>query len=188
MGSLLHGFLSGSIRFQSAVHKNLYHKIDLSPNPVFQRWRAYLKSWSNFPSLSLNKSERTAHCCKKLYNNKTLYKRFCFLLCKTTSGERENISHKRKNVHQTKPADACKLNKGEFRSPRTANPSQTKVCFPLIKGQNPLNQIYPHKSYSKHMFVFVILFYHIKIQKSIVRCTRSCTPEIFLKDFYLFFS
>ena len=35
-----------------------------------------------------------------------------FPLCKTTSGKRENISHKRKNVRQTKPADACKLNKG----------------------------------------------------------------------------
>ena len=163
MGSLLHGFLSGSIRFQSAVPKNLYHKIDLSPNRAFQRWRAYLKSWSIFPSLSLNKSERTAHCRKKLHDNKTLNKPFCFPLCKTTSGERENISHKRKNVRQTKPANACKLNKGQNRSPRTANPSQTKVCFPLIKGQKPLNYIYPHKTYSKHMFVFVVLFYHIKI-------------------------
>ena len=136
---------------------------------------------------SANKNERTAHCRKKLYDNKTLNKPFCFPLCKTTSGEREKISHKRKNVHQTKPADACKLNKGEIRSPRTANPSQTEVCFPLIKGQKPLNYIYPHKAYSKHMFVFVILFYHIKIQKSIVRCTRSCTPDIFLIEIFIFF-
>ena len=37
------------------------------------------------------------------------------------------------------------------------------------------------------MFVFVILFYHIKIQKSIVRCTRSCTPDIFLIEIFIFF-
>ena len=112
MGSLLHGFLSGSIRFSRAAPKKLYYKIDLSPTPVFQRWRAYLKSWSAFPSLSPSISERTAHCRKNLHDNKTLNKPFCFPLCKTTSGKCENISHKRKNVRQTKPADACKLNKG----------------------------------------------------------------------------
>jgi hypothetical protein len=37
------------------------------------------------------------------------------------------------------------------------------------------------------MFVFSILFYHIKIQKSIVRCTRSCTPDIFLIEIFIFF-
>ena len=95
MGSLLHGFLSGSIRFLSVAPKKLYHKIDLSPNPVFQRWRAFLKSWSVFPSLSLLDRERTAHCRKKLHDNKTLNKPFCFPLCKTTSGKREKLSHKR---------------------------------------------------------------------------------------------
>ena len=143
----------------------MYHKIDLSPNLVFQRWRAYLKSWSIFPSLPLPISERTAHCRKKLHDNKTLNKPFCFPLCKTTSGKRENISHKRKNVRQTKPADACKLR----------------------KGAEPLNYIYPHKAYSKHMFVSVILFYHIKMGKSILNCTRTCTPDIFLKEFLSFF-
>ena len=161
MGSLLHGFLSGSIRFQSAVPKNLYHKIDLSPNHAFQRWRAYLKSWSIFPSLLLNKSERTAHCRKKLYDNKTLKKPFCFPLCKTTSDKRENISHKRKNVRPTKPADACKLNKGEI----------------------PFNYIYPHKAYSKHMFVFVILFYHNFLIKSIGKCPRSCISAYLFMNF-----
>ena len=82
----------------SVVPKTLYHKIDLSPNPVFQRWRAYLKRWSVFPSLSPSISERTAHCRKKLYDNKTLNKPFCFPLCKTTSGKRKKLSYKRKNI------------------------------------------------------------------------------------------
>ena len=82
MGSLLHGFLSGSIRFLSVAPKKLYHKIDLSPNPVFQRWRAFLKSWSVFPSLSLLDRERTAHCRKKLHDNKTLKKPFFSLYIK----------------------------------------------------------------------------------------------------------
>ena len=139
----------------------MYHKIDLLPNPFFERWRAYLKSWSVFPSLSLTIRERTAHCRKKLYDNKTLNKPFCFPLCKTTSGKRENDSHKRKSVRQTKPADARKLNKGD---------------------KFPLNYIYPHKAYSKHMFVFITLFYHIKMQKSILNCTRTCTPDVFLRE------
>ena len=124
MGSLLHGFLSGSIRFLSVAPKKLYHKIDLSPNPVFQRWRAFLKSWSVFPSLSLNKSEKTAYCRKKLYDNKTLNKPFCFPLCKTTSGKCEKLSHKRANARlQSLPMIAS-----------------------LTKGQIPLNYIYPHKA------------------------------------------
>ena len=137
MGSLLHGFLSGSIQFLSVVPKNLYHKIDLSPNPVFQRWRAYLKSWSVFPSLPLIKNERTAHCRKKLYDNKTLNKPFCFPLCKTTSGEgRISPTSVKMHAKQSLP-----------------------MLADLTKGQKPLNYIYPHKAYSKHMFVFVILFY-----------------------------
>ena len=111
----------------------MYHKIDLSPNPFFQRWRAYLKRWSVISSLSLIDRERTAYCRKNLYDNKTLSKPFRFPLCKTTSGKCENISHKRKNVRQTKPADACRLHKGD---------------------NFPLNYIYPHKTYFKHMFVF----------------------------------
>ena len=123
MGSLLHGFLSGSIRFLSVAPKKLYHKIDLSPNPVFQRWRAFLKSWSVFPSLSLLDRERTAHCRKKLHDNKTLNKPFCFPLCKTTSGKREKLSHKRTNV---------RLQSLQSRASQ-------------IKGDKPLNYIYPHK-------------------------------------------
>ena len=57
----------------------------------------------------------------------------------------------------------------------------------LTKGQNPLNYIYPHKTYSKHMFVFVILFYHNFSIKSIVRCTRSCTPDYFFESFLIVF-
>ena len=125
MGSLLHGFLSESIRFLSVAPKNLYHKIDLLPNLVFQRWRAYLKSWSIFPSLSLIKERKDGTCRKKLYDNKTLNKPFCFPLCKTTSGKRENISHKRKNVRQTKPA----------------------MLADFTQGTNfPFNYIYPHKA------------------------------------------
>ena len=126
MGSLLHGFLSGSIRFLSVAPKKLYHKIDLSPNPVFQRWRAFLKSWSVFPSLSLLDRERTAHCRKKLHDNKTLNKPFCFPLCKTTSGERENFPHKHTKM--------C------------AKQSLPKLAS-LAKGQNPLI-IYTH---AKHI-------------------------------------
>jgi hypothetical protein len=132
-------FKQNLLYYTSVAPKNLYHKIDLSPNPFFERRRAYLKSWSIFPSLSLHTSKRTAHCRKKLHDNKTRWKPFCLLLCKTTSGKQENVSHKRNNIRQTKPADACKLNKGD--------------TFPP-------NYIYPHKAYSKHMFVFIILFYH----------------------------
>ena len=112
MGSLLHGFLSGSIRFLSVAPKKLYHKIDLSPNPVFQRWRAFLKSWSVFPSLSLTISKRTAYCRKKLYDNKTLNKPFCFPLCKTTSGKREKLSHKRTNTRLQSLPMLTSLTKG----------------------------------------------------------------------------
>ena len=62
MGSLLHGFLSGSIRFLSVVLKNLYHKIDLSPNHIFKRWRAYLKVGQSFQAFRflLAKGKRIA--------------------------------------------------------------------------------------------------------------------------------
>lgn len=138
MGSLLHGFLSGSIRFLSVVPKNLYHKIDLLPNPVFERWRAFLKRWSVFPSLSLTISKRTAYCRKKLYDNKTLKKPFCFPLCKTTSGNGRISSTSVKMYAK-----------------------QSLLIFAsFTKGKFPLNYIYPHEAHSKHMFAFVVLFYH----------------------------
>ena len=125
MGSLLHGFLSGSIRFLSVAPKKLYHKIDLSPNPVFQRWRAFLKSWSVFPSLSLLDRERTAHCRKKLHDNKTLNKPFCFPF----------IKRLRANV----------------RNYPTSVKIYAKQSLPMLadftQGTNfPFNYIYPHKA------------------------------------------
>ena len=124
MGSLLHGFLSGSIRFLSVAPKKLYHKIDLSPNPVFQRWRAYLKRWSVISSLSLCKSERTAYCRKNLHDNKTLNKPFYFPLHKRLRANVRNYPTSVRKRTLIKPADACKLN----------------------KGVKPLNYIYPHKA------------------------------------------
>ena len=124
-----------------------------------------MKRWSVISSLSLPKSERTAYCRKNLYDNKTLSKPFCFPLHKTTLGKRKKLSYKCTKRTLTKPADACKLN----------------------KRAKPLNYIYPHKAYSKHMFVFVILFYHNFAIKSIVRCTRSCTPDYFSESFLIVF-
>ena len=139
----------------------MYHKIDLSPNPVFERWRAYLKCWSVISSLSLIDRERTAYCRKNSYDNKTLNKPFCFPLYKTTLGKRKKLSYMCTKRTLTKPADVCKLKQGE----------------------EPLNYIYPHELYSKHVFVFVILFFHTKKQKSMLNCTRTCTPDRFLTLF-----
>ena len=90
----------------------------------FERWRAYLKRWSVISSLSLIDRERTAYCRKKLYDNKTLNKPFCFPLQKTTSGKRKKLSYKRATAHlQSLP-----------------------MLADLTKGQKPLNYIYPHKA------------------------------------------
>ncbi|MBR4419646.1 MAG: hypothetical protein IKT32_02085, partial [Clostridia bacterium] len=75
------------------------HKIDLSPNPVFERWRAYLKRWSVIPSLSLTISERTAYCRKKLHDNKTLNKPFCFPFIKRLRVNVRNYPTNVLNVH-----------------------------------------------------------------------------------------
>ena len=161
MGSLLHGFLSGSIRFLSVVPKNLYHKIDLSPNPVFLRWRAYLKKWSAFPSLSPSISERTAHCRKNLHDNKTLNKPFCFPLCKTTSGKKENfLPHSVKMYAKQSLRCLQTSHRGQICSPQTANPSQTKVCFPLIKGQKPLI-IYTHTKHNLNICSCLCFYFTI---------------------------
>ena len=64
----------------------------------FERWRAYLKSWSVISSPPLPKSERTAYCRKNLHDNKPLNKPFCFPLYKTTLGKRKKLSYKRKNI------------------------------------------------------------------------------------------
>ena len=142
-----------------------------------------MKSWSVISSLPLLDRERTAHCRKNLHDNKTLNKSFCFPLCKRLRANVRNYPTSVRKRTLTKPADACKLNEGANRSPQTANPSQTKVCFPLIKGQKLLNYIYPHKAYSKHMFVFVILFYHNFLIKSIGKCPRSCTSAYHFMNF-----
>ena len=90
---------------------------------------------------------RTAYCRKNLYENKTLNKPFCFPLHKRLRANVRNYPTSVRKRTLTKPADACKLNKGQNRSPQTANPSQTKVCFPLIKGQKPLI-IYTHTQHN----------------------------------------
>ena len=97
-----HGFNIRIWSCKSVVPKNLYHKIDLSPNHVFERWRAYLKRWSIISSLPLSKSERTAYCRKYLHDNKTLKKPFCFPLHKTTSGKHKKLSYKRTKTYTYK--------------------------------------------------------------------------------------
>ena len=143
----------------------MYHKIDLSPNPVFQRWRAYLKRWSVISSLSLNKTKGRHIVVKNCTTTKPYISRFV------------SFYVKRLRVNGRISPTSVKM---------YAKQSLLMLAS-LTKGKFPLNYIYPHKTYSKHMFVFVILFYHIKIQKSIVRCTRSCTPDIFLRESFIFF-
>ena len=131
----------------------------------FERWRAYLKRWSVISSLSLIYRERTAYYRKNLHDNKTLSKPFCFPLQKTTSGKRKKLSYKRATAHLQSLPMLASLNKGKNRSPRTANPSQTKVCFPLIKGQKPLI-IYTHTKHNLNICSCLCFYFIIRIYKS----------------------
>ena len=142
----------------------MYHKIDLSPNPFFERWLAYLKRWSVISSLPLNKTKGRHIVVKNCTTTKPYISRFVsFYVKRLRANERNYPTSVKIYAKQSLPMLAS-----------------------LTKGQNPLN-IYPHKAYTKHMFVFVILFYHTFFIKSIVRCTRSCTPDYFY-NISLFFN
>ena len=98
------------MKFNSVVLKNLYHKIDLSPNLVFQRWRAYLKSWSAFPSLPLNKTKGRHIVVKICTTIKPKISRFVSLYIKRL---RVNVRNDPTSVRKRtpiKPADAYRLN------------------------------------------------------------------------------
>ena len=98
-------------------------------------------------------------CRKYCTTTKPKESRLYFPYSKKTSGKQENFSLSARVRTLTKPA-----------------------ILPQAESREPIPKyIYPHETQSKHMFVFVILFYHIKQRKSIVYVQNLVCLTIFFE-------